>query len=132
MYYYCLAKSVMVTSVFSHETKTPHGVLMQKHKGRLSGSLEVSSRGTMDRMFSTPLANKERGITHRISKNRADFWKEEANQPQDKRDNHTGLLPCTLLMHRVVKCACVQNTHTRMYTSIYAVSANLACKVRIF
>ncbi|KAL3157983.1 hypothetical protein ABBQ32_012382 [Trebouxia sp. C0010 RCD-2024] len=61
-----------------------------KHKGRLSGSLEVSSRGTMDRMFSTPLANKERGITHRISKNRADFWKEEANQPQDKRDNHTG------------------------------------------
>ena len=66
--------------------------MVQKHKGRLSGSLEVSNRGTMDRMFSTPLANKERGITHRISRNRADFWKEEQNQPKDKQDNHTGLL----------------------------------------
>ena len=71
----------------------------QKHKGRLSGSLEVSNRGTMDRMFSTPLANKERGITHRISRSRADFWKEEANQPQDKRDNHTGVPPCAPTMH---------------------------------
>ena len=70
---------------------------VQKHKGRLSGSLEVSNRGTMDRMFSTPLANKERGITHRISKSRADFWKEEQNQPQDKQDNHTGLLPHALV-----------------------------------
>lgn len=61
-----------------------------KHKGRLSGSLDVSSRGAMDRMMSTPLAAKERGITHRISKDRADFWKEEKNQPKDKKDNHTG------------------------------------------
>ena len=67
-------------------------VLLQKHKGRLSGSFEVSNKGTMDRMFSTPLANKERGITHRISRSRADFWKEEQNQPQDKSDTHTGLL----------------------------------------
>ncbi|KAA6420901.1 MAG: Sucrose-phosphate synthase [Trebouxia sp. A1-2] len=61
-----------------------------KHKGRLSGSLDVSNRGAMDRMMSTPLAAKERGITHRISKDRADFWKEEQNQPKDKKDNHTG------------------------------------------
>ena len=67
-------------------------LLSQKHKGRLSGSFEVSNKGTMDRMFSTPLANKERGITHRISRSRADFWKEEQNQPQDKSDTHTGLL----------------------------------------
>ena len=66
--------------------------LLQKHKGRLSGSLDVSNRGAMDRMMSTPLAAKERGITHRISKDRADFWKEEQNQPKDKKDNHTGLL----------------------------------------
>ena len=71
-------------------------VSLQKHKGRLSGSLDVGNRGAMDRMMSTPLAAKERGITHRISKNRADFWKEEANQPQDKKDNHTGQTPaCT-------------------------------------
>lgn len=67
---------------------------MQKHKGRLSGSLDVGNRGTMDRMFSTPLANKEQRITHRISKDRADFWKEEKNQPRDKKDNHTGTLTC--------------------------------------
>lgn len=66
-------------------------VCMQKHKGRLSGSLEVNARGTMDRMFSTPLANKERGISHRISRSRADFWKEDQNQPQDQQDSHTGL-----------------------------------------
>ena len=66
--------------------------MLQKHKGRLSGSLDVTSRGAMDRMMSTPLAAKERGITHRISKDRADFWKEEKNQPKDKKDNHTGLL----------------------------------------
>lgn len=69
-----------------------HDGLLQKHKGRLSGSLDVSNRGAMDRMMSTPLAAKERGITHRISKDRADFWKEEQNQPKDKKDNHTGLL----------------------------------------
>ena len=74
---------------------TPDG-LLQKHKGRLSGSLDVTSRGAMDRMMSTPLAAKERGITHRISKDRADFWKQEQNQPKDKKDNHTGLLTACL------------------------------------
>lgn len=64
---------------------------MQKHKGRLSGSFEVNNRGTMDRMFSTPLANKERGISHRISRSRADFWKEDQNQPQDQQDNQSGM-----------------------------------------
>ena len=45
----------------------------------------------MDRMFSTPLANKERGISHRISRSRADFWKEDQNQPQDQQDNQSGM-----------------------------------------
>ena len=66
-------------------------MLLQKHKGRLSGSLDVTSRGAMDRMMSTPLAAKERGITHRISKDRADFWKEDENRPKDKKDNHKGM-----------------------------------------
>ena len=73
-------------------------VLVQKHKGRLSGSLDVANRGAMDRMMSTPLAAKERGITHRISRDRADFWKEEQNQPKDKKDNHTGMLPTVCCM----------------------------------
>ena len=33
---------------------------------------------------------------------------------------------------RVVKFACVLYTHRRIYARIYAVSAELACKVRIF
>ena len=84
------------TTVQCHASPTDGGllVLLQKHKGRLSGSLDVGNRGTMDRMFSTPLANKEQRITHRISKDRADFWKEEKNQPKDKKDNHTGTLTC--------------------------------------
>lgn len=64
--------------------------MLQKHKGRMSGSLDLTGRGAMDRMMSTPLASKEQRITHRISKDRADFWKEEGNQPKDKKDNHTG------------------------------------------
>jgi len=84
--------SKILTDVGLHPKTTTHDELLQKHKGRLSGSLDVSNRGAMDRMMSTPLAAKERGITHRISKDRADFWKEEQNQPKDKKDNHTGLL----------------------------------------
>ena len=61
----------------------------------MSGSLDVSNRAAMDRMMSTPLATKERGITHRISKDRAEFWKEEQNQPKDKKDTHTGACSST-------------------------------------
>ena len=66
-------------------------LLLQKHRGRASGSLDVANRSAMDRMMSTPLASEKRGITHRISKDRADFWKEDQNQPKDKKDNHKGL-----------------------------------------
>lgn len=94
----------------------PAGVLrwVQKHKGRLSGSLEVSNRGTMDRMFSTPLANTDRGITHRISKSRADFWKEEENQPQDKRDNHTGPPAPPCAVGTVACCSPLFSGHSKV------------------
>ncbi len=75
----------------------------------------------MDRMMSTPLAAKERGITHRISKDRADFWKEEQNQPKDKKDNHTGLLT-----------ACLQDIvpPTHSMPAIHCVSKAQECDTR--
>ena len=80
--------------------------MLQKHRGRASGSLDVANRSAMDRMMSTPLASEKRGITHRISKDRADFWKEDKNQPKDKKDNHTGTHsspePCCAEYHLVL------------------------------
>lgn len=63
---------------------------LQKHRGRASGSLDGGSRSTMDRMMSTPLANRDTGrITHRISKTRDDFWKAQ-KEAFDKKEQAEG------------------------------------------